>query len=263
ENSLSITVTYGENSNESEFSSKFTGDKYTYVVTLPEAYNPDRSYPLLIYFDENLKSAPKVRHIVSRLAAENKIKPQILVGIRHHGYNARKRRRDFIPAHLWDTQTHMYYSNDPNYGQAEKFYQFLKQEFIPHIEGNYKVKEAERTVVGHSLGGLFVVYSLLRQDRIFDNHIAISPSLWANYQNIFKFEEQFYEQSSNLEANLYMCSGSLEVANLVRYHVDLMEHRLNERKYKGLTYDKKTFPWESHNSVVEPALEEALPKFLQ
>lgn len=241
--------------------SQKTGDKYTYRVTLPVDYSKSKSYPLVIYLDESLNSGAKMRSIAPTMMQNGEIPKAILVGIRHHGYNAEKRRRDFIPAHLLRKGSDKYYSDDPKYGQAEKFYQFLDKELLPKLEMSYNFKN--KTLVGHSLGGLFAVYAMFHEGSPFDNYIAISPSLWANYQNIFVFEEQYYAKSKTIDAEIYFCCGNYEVLNLVWHNVDLLEHRLKTRQYKSLTFKKKIYEGYSHNGVVMPAIKDGLKRVLE
>lgn len=238
-----------------------TADKYTYRVTLPAGYSKNKSYPLVLYLDESLNSGTKMRSIAPTLMQNGDIPKVILVGIRHHGYNAEKRRRDFIPAHLLRKGSDKYYSDNPKYGQAEKFYQFLDKELLPKLEKDYTFKD--KTIVGHSLGGLFVVYAIFHLGSPFDNYIAISPSLWANYQNIFVFEEQYYAESKTIDAEIYFCCGNYEVLNLVWHNVDLLEHRLKSRQYKSLTFKKKVYAGYSHNGVVTPSIKDGLKRVLK
>ena len=46
----------------------------------------------------------------------------------------------------------------------------------------------ERVFIGHSFGGLFCLYTLFKEDKLFDRHFAISPSVWANYYELDKIE---------------------------------------------------------------------------
>lgn len=240
--------------------SQKTGDQYTYQVTLPEGYSSSKSYPLVLYLDESLNSGAKMRNIAPKMMKNGDIPKVVLVGIRHHGNNAEKRRRDFIPAHKLKKGNETYYSDEANYGQAEKFYQFLDKELLPKLEKTYKFKS--KTIVGHSLGGLFAVYTMFHAESPFDNYVAISPSLWANYQNIFVFEEQYYAKSKTIDAQIYFCCGNYEVLNLVWHNVDLLEHRLKSRKYKSLIFNKKIYEGYNHNGVVEPAIKDGLKRVL-
>ncbi len=216
---------------------------------------------MVIYLDEDLKSGTYLKSISKELEADGSIKKCIWVGIEHHGNYEQKRRRDFIQGHYIDRKNKKYYSEDKMYGQSENFHDFLKEELIPQLEKDYHFNN--KTIIGHSLGGLFVVYSLLKEEPIFDNYLAISPSLWVNYQNIFRIEEWLYEKTKSIDAKLYFSCGGLETVNLIRYHTDLFENRLKKRKYKNLEFKKNVFSGKTHISVIQPSLEEGLIYLLE
>lgn len=65
-------------------------------------------------------------------------------------------------------------------GEGEKFSLFIKEELIPLIEENYPVT-TYRTLIGHSYGGLFTLNMMIHYPDLFQNYIAIDPSIdWDN-----------------------------------------------------------------------------------
>ena len=62
-------------------------------------------------------------------------------------------------------------------GKAAAFLDRLTKEIIPETERDLGVEDAERTLLGVSLSGLFAVWSAFNTDR-FTNIISISGSLW-------------------------------------------------------------------------------------
>src|SRR5574342_722941 len=54
---------------------------------------------------------------------------------------------------------------------ADKFFNFLKSEVIPYVEKKYPAN-GERTLYGHSYGGLFVTYAFLMEPQLFN---ALAP----------------------------------------------------------------------------------------
>ena len=62
-------------------------------------------------------------------------------------------------------------------GQAAAFLNKLTNEIIPETERSMGIENAERTLLGVSLSGLFGVWSAFNTD-IFSNIISISGSLW-------------------------------------------------------------------------------------
>ncbi len=70
-------------------------------------------------------------------------------------------------------------SNDRNYNLspdqgAAKYLEFIKNEAIPYIEKNYRTKSF-KVLSGHSLGGDFVIYTMLKNPSLFNAYIAGSP----------------------------------------------------------------------------------------
>lgn len=91
----------------------------------------------------------------------------ILVGI-----ISKNRERDFTPTHV---------TTWPSSGGAENFLRFIENELIPHINANYPTASYQM-LIGHSLGGLFAIYSMIHSPEIFNSYIAIDPSIhWDDY----------------------------------------------------------------------------------
>ena len=63
-------------------------------------------------------------------------------------------------------------------GGSERFRRFLVEDLIPLVEDSYPCDPGSRTLIGHSLAGLFTVLMLLQAPGTFRNYVSISPSLW-------------------------------------------------------------------------------------
>jgi predicted alpha/beta superfamily hydrolase len=61
-------------------------------------------------------------------------------------------------------------------GGADRFLEFVSSELIPFVEASYRTAP-HRTLIGHSLGGLFAMHALVERPEIFDAVIAISPAV--------------------------------------------------------------------------------------
>ena len=71
----------------------------------------------------------------------------------------------------------MFKKAKPFGGQAASFLDKLTNEIIPETEKTLSVEDAERTIMGVSLSGLFAVWVGFNTDA-FTNIISISGSLW-------------------------------------------------------------------------------------
>ena len=61
-------------------------------------------------------------------------------------------------------------------GKAANFSKFIETELIPFVEHKYPVTNF-RSLIGHSYGGLFTIYTLINHSHLFSNYLAIDPSL--------------------------------------------------------------------------------------
>lgn len=69
-----------------------------------------------------------------------------------------------------------------NSGGNEKFISFIEKELIPYIDSVYPT-EPYRMLIGHSLGGLTVINTLIKHTDLFNSYLAIDPSMWWNNQS--------------------------------------------------------------------------------
>jgi hypothetical protein len=90
-------------------------------------------------------------------------------------------------------------------GHAALFLDKLTHEIIPDAEKQLDIEEAERTILGVSLSGLFAVWSMFETDT-FTNVISISGSLW--YDGFVGWIEQ--QMPSTLVKKVCMLLGEKE-----------------------------------------------------
>lgn len=190
--------------------SDFSKEPFSIFVRLPKDYskNKKEAYPVIYQLDGNAFFDP-VASSIDHLLKKKKIqRDPILVGI---GYEN---------AYLMDSLRARDYtfpvSPPPDSfgisGEGANFYNFIKTKVIPRIDSTYRTEKTNRTIMGHSLGGYFVLYSLLRHttDRsVFNNYIAASPSL--SYHDGY-LNKQFEKLNNDPnDTKLYMTIGELEM----------------------------------------------------
>ena len=171
----------------------------------------------------------------------------IIIAIGHIGNWHEKRPRDFIPSDISKNV-------EDNFGKADKFYLFMKNELIPKMEKKMPNKKS-RAFFGHSFGGLFCLYTLFKPDKLFDYHFAISPSIWANYYELDKIEEQYSKTNNKLKANVTLYAGGLEFLNKVLYSTRSFYSTVTKRNYAGLTIAKNEINNANHFSIRKPAVD--------
>lgn len=68
----------------------------------------------------------------------------------------------------------------------ELFTDFLENELIPFIDRKYPTLQ-HRTLIGHSLGGSFVISTLVNHQELFTNYLAIDPALKFHDHRFFNY----------------------------------------------------------------------------
>lgn len=141
------------------------------VIYIPEsAKDPDRKrdqYPVVYLLDGSYPFIPFVGMLKQYSEMnDTKILPEmIVVGIENIDFKSRM--MDFSPTTA---------GNPEQYGGGEDFLKFMKTELFPYIENNFPVSK-NRTIVGHSFGGVVVINALTNHSEMFDNYLMIDGSL--------------------------------------------------------------------------------------
>ena len=133
-----------------------------YTVHLPDGYARDteRRYPVVYVLD----GPPLDDHTAQGarpLAAGGQAPGLIVVGIPNMQRSGRA--RDFLPPFLKFARR----DGSPFTGGADRFLRFLREELVPRIERDYRTTRP-RLLVGHSLGAIFVSYSVGAAPAFFD-----------------------------------------------------------------------------------------------
>ncbi|HEV7781095.1 MAG TPA: alpha/beta hydrolase-fold protein [Chitinophagaceae bacterium] len=223
-----------------------TNDKYVIIIRKPAGFSSSKKYTHVYMTDGTIGMGDYVLGKSNSWAA--RIPDNcIIIAIGHLGNWHEKRNRDLIPTDISKNAS-------TNFGKADKFYLFLKNELIPRTEKKLPNKK-QRVFIGHSLGGLFCLYTVFQEDNLFDKHFALSPSCWANQNEIDKIEEAFSKTHSSLHADLTISVGGLEFLNKVLFSTRSFYKTVTERKYKGLTIVKNEFADANHFSLRKPAVD--------
>ena len=181
-------------------------------------------------------------------------KTVLIVGIGYDSplaYDIKRRTRDLTPAASGEE-----YANG---GGAAEFYDFVKDELFPLVEKKYSTAKSNKIYFGHSFGGLFGIYALLRDDGIFDEFFIASPSLWWGESQLIRDALDEGKLRSNLKAKFIMLvvgsreirKGKTDKAGILKV-ADLAEIL----KTKGLSCEFKLYEGASHGKVIPLALQD-------
>jgi predicted alpha/beta superfamily hydrolase len=203
------------------------------------------------YTDANFKSGKNLRRLVSQ-STDTSLKNCLFIGIANRGRLHKYRRRDYIPPII--SEKGIIESKVKNYGHADHFYSFLKTELVPLIESRYHAT-GTRSLLGHSYGGVFILYCVFTNDGTFQNFISLSPAIWVNKSNIFGYEEKYWRTHSELNKYLYLSVGTREFFNLIRHGTRKMNRLLLKRNYSGFIFEYKEWKGKTHESQVPRSME--------
>lgn len=192
-----------------ELKSRIFRNTRTVRVWLPPDYDGwgETRYPVLYLNDGQNLFEPttafagvhwQVGETASRLIAEDRILPLIIVGIDNTGKN---RVLEYIP----------YRSIDPRVigPQGKHYPDFLRHEVMPLIERYYSVaKGPEHTGLGgSSLGGLITLYTQLAAPGVFGRLLIESPSLFVAGRRVLEECRSFHDWPFRV----YLGMGTQEV----------------------------------------------------
>lgn len=206
------------------------------LVHLPDEYDQTQAhYPVLYLLDGN-SHFHNVTGIVQFFFTRKIAPPMIVVALPNVDRN-----RDFTPTKV---------QRKPTSGGGERFLSFFRQEVIPYVDGHYRT-HPYRILVGHSLGGMFSVHTLLTQPDLFQAYIVISPGLGFDNEYVLNNAPAILENQTSLKKYLYMTLGN-EPSYVPRLEAfcQILENKAPEDLEWSYTYMGK----EDHFSVTHKSI---------
>lgn len=232
--------------------SQVLNENRDYWVQLPNNYQKStQTYSVIYVLDADI-NAPLVaalQHFLTRgrmpLASE-----AIIVGITNTN-----RTRDFTPTHVENSPniTQQRGGDYTQSGGAKNFLAFMGTELLPLIDRTYRTN-GNRTLVGHSFGALFSLYTFSTRTNYFSQIIASDPSLWWDNEVIIQTLGEL-KNIEKIKTKLYVgFSGSST-------NCQKLSPVLKPLENKGLQWKCDIFENEHHGTVMFPSLWQAY-KFL-
>lgn len=180
------------------------------------------------------------------------------------------RTRDLTPTHV-DIAPMMDSASARTSGGGEQFISFIEKEVMPYIDATYPTLPY-RTLIGHSLGGLTVMNTLLNHKDLFNSYISIDPSMWWDTRKLLTKGTGLLAQQDYKNKTLY-----LAIANTMKPGMDTTQVKkdttfetdhirsilslnnvLQKNKQNGLAYNYKYYNEDTHGSVPMIATYDAL-----
>ena len=198
-------------------------------VVLPSSYHdsPRRHYPVIYLLDSQWRLSTFM-HSYGVLAYEKVLPESIIVGLNANLLNGPLRgdidsfrRTYFSPPSLTELNSVSKEEGIQQAGHADKLLAFFQSDLIPYIDKHYRA-QADRTLVGTSLSGLFGLYVLFHQPNDFQRYIISSPSVYWNNDMIFAIEERFAKARELVAAKLFISVGDEELREKITSFAQLL-----------------------------------------
>jgi len=244
------------NTEKHNIESKYVNDDFSISISLPKNYyDSDKIYPVLFLLDANIFYG-LFTDTARLLQYGNEIPELIVVGIGYPNENEHLvlRNRDYLPT---------YNKVSEKSGKAECFLDFMHKELMPFVGEKYRVNMNDSSLVGDSYSGLFALYALFNNPKLFNRYIIGSPSIYWDDRVILDYEQKYAQLNENLDARVFLSVGELEAiyepafARMVSNVVELNEV-LVSRKYAGLELTMHRFEGETHLSVIPATMSRGL-----
>jgi len=147
-------------------------------------------------------------------------------------------------------------------GRGEMFMLYVEKELMPYIESNYPTAPY-KIFIGHSVGGLTVVNTLIHHPNLFDAYVSLDGALWWNNQQIvtdakmilanknYKGKTLFMALANRMERGmdtLQVQKDTTEGTELIRSNLEFIRYvsnnKTNQLRFKHAFYEN-----DDHSSV--------------
>ena len=179
------------------------GESRKVSIRLPTGYDeePERRYPVVYVLDGGPEQ--DFEHIAGIAQSRDmnwSFEPFILVGI-----ESVNRRHELTPPVAEAAAYEETLGTVP--GGSGDYLRFLREELKPLIEASFRT-DGHDAIMGESLAGLFVVETLLEEPTLFDDYIAISPSMWWEGMKFGREAGRFFAGHPAGKRRLYLTTAN-------------------------------------------------------
>lgn len=187
--------------------SSLLNEERPYWVYLPPEYNDGNygkaHYPVIYLLDgdTNFSLLVAIQQSFTR-GMYNNMPECIIVGLPNTD-----RARDMTPSR--SSVKHQGKDLFKNSGGAENFTAFLATELRREIDSTYRTN-GYNLLIGHSLGGLFALNTLVHHTGLFNAYIALDPSLWWDSRKVYREAEAIWKTTDFGNCSLYIAMAKDE-----------------------------------------------------
>ena len=223
------------------------GEERTINVWLPETYGTTTdSFPVIYMADGGIaEDFPHIANTIAKLIQEKKIPPVILVGIENT-----QRRRDLTGF----TEVEKDKEIAPVVGGSEKFRAFIKETLFAEIANKYRTT-GQKTILGESAAGLFVMETFFLVPDMFDNYIAFDPSLWWNNHYLARTASAHLSNFTSTPKRIWFTSSKAKDVNV---YTQSIANTFKSLAIPSIKWSYTPAPKETHATIFRATKEAAL-----
>jgi uncharacterized protein len=231
--------------------SRILNEKRSVLIHEPDDFDLQKKYPVVYLLDGDWHFVSVVGMLQQLSYINgNTICPEMIVV----GIPVKDRYRDYTP-----TRDSAYSSTSGGYNN---FISFVNNELIPHIDSTYPAAPY-KMLIGHSLGGLMVMNTLIKTPEMFNAYVAIDPSMWWDNQillketknilssNNFENKRLFLAIANNMNRGMDTASVRKDITRntlAIRSNLELSDI-LKANTNNELDFQTKYYINESHGSI--------------
>lgn len=236
-----------------EIQSKELAEKRIVNIYLPEGYNAADSitYPVIYLLDGSADE--DFIHVAGLVQFANfewvhQLPKSILVGIANVD-----RQRDYTFPSTVKTRLSL-----PTAGHSDQFIAFIEKELMPFMATKYRAN-ADKTIIGQSLGGLLATEVLLKKPALFNKYIIISPSLWWDNGSLLNQDSPILAADFSRQTDIYIAVGKegltpTEPPRVMEVDANLLADKLTQTKSKHVKVYFDYLPMKNHATIMHQAV---------
>lgn len=192
--------------------SRALGEERVVDIALPRRYGSGTErYPVIVVLDGEFEH--EIASAAARFYASTSIMPPaIVVGVRN---TQRLRDLTTTPAPGFTPPPEVAAAN----GGADRLLAFLGDELLPRIDSAYRTVPM-RVLVGHSLGGLFALYTLTARPSLFTGYVVMEAAIWWNDEREWRQAHKTLGASDARRARVMLVNTPIMAVDTTRWGGD-------------------------------------------
>ncbi len=190
------------------------GAPYRIIVATPAGPAPAGGYPVIYVVDGNAWTSlvSEIIRINVGLGIQSRVEPAVVVGIGYPvdgAFDLTRRDLDLTPP---VPGGYLSPSGDKNpTGGDVALMNFIDAVVKPVIDARFKIDLTRQTLLGHSLGGLFTLNTMLNRPQSFQTYVALSPSIYWDHRALLRDAPNFVKKAARLKKlRVFLSVGDLE-----------------------------------------------------